>query len=364
MLAAVFRIMWLRLWRDKGALILAFILPGFIFAIFAAIFSNASGGQLDIRAAMAVTSKVEATQSFAVTISDNATFSLSTDENWTESEVKERVRLGQEDVGFILFGDITDPSTPSIQIIKDPSRDIAATILMGQLRQELSKLSNQQSARIFSETSALKLENDTAQTDQSVTYYIGATAILFLLFSAMQGASISLEERKSGISDRMLTGPMGAASMTFGKFLFLTLVGTLQAVIIVSVAGLFFHVSVLSMALPLLLASICAAALAASIALLTVSLCDSLSQMNTVSTFLVLLFSAVGGSMVPRFMMPDWLQNIGIFTPNHWVIESYYGILARGQSVSDLIVVWGVIFSAMSVCLFLAVLISHKMMRV
>jgi len=56
MLSAVFNIMWLRLWRDKGALVLAFILPGFIFAIFAAIFSNASGGQLDLRAALAVTS--------------------------------------------------------------------------------------------------------------------------------------------------------------------------------------------------------------------------------------------------------------------------------------------------------------------
>ena len=41
MISAIFKIMWLRLWRDKGALVLAFILPGFIFAIFAAIFSNA-----------------------------------------------------------------------------------------------------------------------------------------------------------------------------------------------------------------------------------------------------------------------------------------------------------------------------------
>ena len=55
MINAIFKTMWLRLWRDKGALILAFILPGFIFAVFASIFSNAAGGNLDIRVAMSVT---------------------------------------------------------------------------------------------------------------------------------------------------------------------------------------------------------------------------------------------------------------------------------------------------------------------
>jgi len=364
MISAVFRIMWLRLWRDKGALVLAFILPGFIFAIFAAIFSSASGGQLDIRVAMAVTSPVEATQSFGKRIAENATFSLTTDANWTEADVRERVRLGQDDVGFVMFGDIRDPNTPSIHIIKDPSRDIAATILMGQLRQKLAVLAQTTSTEIFVQSSAIQANEDDTQTDPSVTYYIGATAILFLLFSAMQGASISLEERKSGISDRLLTGPKGATLMTLGKFLFLTMIGTLQAVVIVAVAGFFFKVPVAGLALPLLFASLCAAAFAASIALLTVSLCTSLSQMNTVSTFLVLLFSAIGGSMVPRFMMPDWLQNIGRFTPNHWVIESYYGILARGQSVSDLLSVWSIVIGATCVCLFLAVFISHKMMRV
>ncbi len=364
MISAVFKIMWLRLWRDKGALVLAFILPGFIFAIFAAIFSNASGGALDLRVSMALTSGAPASIAFAEEIQSKADFTLTTDTNWTEETIKERVRLGQDDVGIVISGDITKPNSQPISIIKDPSREVAATVLMGQIRQIMAQGSNVNTPEVFSQVSALPEGENTNLTDQSVTYYIGATAILFLLFSAMQGAAISLDERKSGISDRLLVGPAGAIAMLTGKFLFLTFIGTIQAVIIVAVGHFAFTVSVAGHFTVLALACVGSAALASAIALLVASLSGSSAQMNTVSTFIVLLFSAIGGSMVPRFMMPDWLQSLGRFTPNHWSIEAFYGILARGQSAYDLLHVWGILFGGAAFLLLLAAFISHRMMRV
>ena len=104
--------------------------------------------------------------------------------------------------------------------------------------------------------------------------------------------------------------------------------------------------------------------LSSGLALLVAALCGSQPQMHALSTFLVLLLSAVGGSMVPRFMMPEWLQNLGQFTPNHWAIEAFYGVLARGQDASDLLLVWGILFGGAVLSLFLAAILSHKMMRV
>ena len=152
--------------------------------------------------------------------------------------------------------------------------------------------------------------------------------------------------------------------MLSGKFAFLTLVGFLQSAIICAVAAVFFSVPVMAHLFPLALACLGAAVLASGVALLVASLCKTQTQMNTVSTFAVLLLSAVGGSMVPRFMMPSWLQQLGVITPNFWSIEAFYGILARGQSVLDLLAVWGVLFGGGFVCLGLAAFLSHKLMRV
>ena len=364
MIFAVFKTMWLRLWRDRGALILAFVLPGFIFAVFAAIFSNASGGNLDLRVAVANVSTNEQTLRFSETLRRSDLITVSYDESWSEVDISERIRLGQEDVGVVFFGSISNPKTASIQIIEDPSRKVAATVLKGQIRQMLATSSGSESTKVFETVSALGAENSSQLKNPTVTYYIGATAILFLLFSAMQGAALSIDERQSGISDRLMVGQLGALGMLSGKFIFLVTVGFVQAAIICGVAGAFFDVPILSDLVGIALACLGTSVLASGIAVVLASLCKTQAQMNTVSTFVVLLLSAVGGSMVPRFMMPSWLQSLGTFTPNFWSIEAFYGILARGQSALGLLPVWSVLFGGGFLCLGIAALLSHKLMRV
>ena len=383
MISAIFKIMWLRLWRDKGALILAFILPGFIFAIFAAIFANASGGNLSLRVSMAIESQAQASVEFADHMQSDPNFTITTDATWTQNTLKERIRLGQDDVGFVIIGDIGQIDRPAIIIIKDPSREVASSVLKGQIRQSLADLRQATAPKIFKEVSALDsaLDNpnpdkneislNTAKAspartvkDPSVIYYVGATAILFLLFSAMNGANLSIEERRYGIAGRLMLGPKRALKMIFGKFLFLSCIGFIQVGVIILVANIFFGVPVLGLVIAISLACLSAAMLAASLALLLAACCDSQAQMHTLSTFIVLLVSAIGGSMVPRFMMPDWLQSLSLITPNYWVIEAFYGLLARGQSVPELWHIWCIIFGIIGVSLSLAAILSHKFMRV
>lgn len=397
MIWAVFKVMALRLWRDKGALVLAFVLPGFIYAVFAAIFSTASGGKLDMRVTMAVTNDASATQRLSEVLQAQTDFLLIYDAAFTAQDIEERVRLGTEDVGIVLRGDITSPGEQPILIIYEPSRKIAADMLSGQLRQTIGRdmpdvlLTQQiqtisriaggytqaQSARIDAVLGSTETQTGSdyiavtpvatgpgAQIkDATVAYYVGATAIMFLLFSAMQGAALSLEERGSGITDRLLLGPRGAMGMMAGKFAFLTLQGTVQAIIILGVAASFFEIPVIVNLGPLLFACLLAASVAAAIALLVSVMAKSSVQMNTASTFIVLLFSAVGGSMVPRFMMPGWMQSLGNFTPNAWVIETFYGIVARGSDASQLAMPIAILAVITAGCLIFAAILSHRLMR-
>lgn len=371
MIFAIIKAMYLRLWRDKGALILAFILPGAIFAVFAIIFSTASGGTLDLRVAFAVDSQEEQIIDLSETFKTSANFDIISEPQWTAQNVKMSVRLGETDIGVVLSVD--DDLNPKWIIYEDPSRKVATPILKGQIRQLLAsqmiapqntEVKGHEKKDIFTTLSALPETSATGQkSDKSVTYYIGATAILFLMFAAMQGASISIDERKSGLSQRLMVGPKGTFLMLGGKFIFLTLIGVLQCVTILAVAVIFFNVTIMPDILALMLIMLATAMISSGLALLVAALCMSQSQMHTISTFIVLIFSAIGGSMIPRFMMPAWLQNLGVITPNYWAIEGFYGILARDQSIASLWPVWSVMFGGAVLLFLLAAMISHKLMR-
>ena len=411
MIWAVFKIMALRLLRDRGALLLAFVLPGLVYAIFAAIFSSASGGNLDIRVAMANISPTEDAASFTRHMQDDPDLTVIYDEAWGAAQISQHVREGTADVGLVIRGDLSDSASLPLLLITEPSREIAASVLNGQIRAKLARhlphimlkeqadnvqraighyapeqiialnaaqkqmaedgkvaSANADIESLIETRSALESLNGEGANrpilkDASIAYYVGAVAILFLLFSAMQGAAISLEERGSGITQRLLMGPRGAFAMLIGKFTFLVVQGTVQAFVILGVAALIFNVTVLPYLPALLLISLACACISASLGLLLASLSQSAVQMHTISTFAVLLLSAIGGSMVPRFMMPSWLQEAGSLTPNALAIEGYYAVLARGNSALEIITPVCSLLAMSAICLLLAAYISHRFAR-
>ncbi len=176
-----------------------------------------------------------------------------------------------------------------------------------------------------------------------VAYYAGAVAMLFLLFSAVHGALSVLEERDAGLLDRLLAGPGGMGAVVGGKFLFLVVQGVGQVTLIFLLAWVGWGVPLLDRLAGYLVVTIAAAIAAAGLALALTTACRTRRQAQTLANIAILVLSAVGGSMVPRFFMPEWLQSIGWFTPTTWAVEAYSGLFWRGDPATSLLLPVGLL---------------------
>jgi ABC-2 type transport system permease protein len=173
-----------------------------------------------------------------------------------------------------------------------------------------------------------------------VAYYAGAVAILFLLFSSVHGAISMIDENESGIMDRVLAGPGTMAAVVNGKALFLVAQGFVQVGVIFVIAWIVHDVDLPSHVPTWAVTTTAASIAAAGLALCVAMVCRTKRQAQTLANVAILVVSALGGSMVPRFFMPPVLQDVGWLTPNTWALEAYTAIFWRNEPVGALVIPW------------------------
>ena len=57
----------------------------------------------------------------------------------------------------------------------------------------------------------------------------------------------------------------------------------------------------------------------------------------SVSASVLIIMTAIGGIMVPRFVMPDVMQKMSLFVPHGWALEGYLSVLVRNQTVAEIL---------------------------
>lgn len=409
MSAAIFRAMLLGLVRDRGALLMSFFLPAVFFLIMAEIFTATSGDRVTLKVVILDEIADEVSTRLLNALEDRDTLRITAlgpiIPGQDRAALIDRVRSGEFDIGLILRAD-AEPldeaggfgPAPLLMIV-DPAIGAAEPMLVGEIRRAyFSALPDVAMGNVIDELENQFLTLDAEQRESVaegleemreeagagrqvgwsfedllaretvaggesinlVAYSAGAVAFLFLLFASVHGAVSLLEEQESGILDRVLAGPGGMAVLVNGKFCYVIVQGFVQVSVIFTAAWIIYDVDVPGHAVAWLLITVCASVCAAGLAMLLAAACQTRRQAQTIANTVILVLSALGGSMVPRFFMPQMLQDIGWLTPNTWALEAYSGIFWRNESLTDVLMPMGLLLMSGLIGWWLAQILSRR----
>jgi ABC-2 type transport system permease protein len=146
-------------------------------------------------------------------------------------------------------------------------------------------------------------------------------------------ASSILEEKRGGTFRRLLVAPLPKPILLAGKILPYYVVNLIQIAIMFGVAHLLFGMG-FGDAVALAVVSLALAAAATGLGVLVAAFGRTDTQVGGISSLLTLTMSAVGGCMVPSFVMPDFLQTLSRLTPHGWAMQGFQDVLVRGYGLA------------------------------
>ena len=169
-----------------------------------------------------------------------------------------------------------------------------------------------------------------------VSFYAAAIGVMFLLFTASGASGSLLDEAESGTLDRVLSTRVTMTTLLAGKMAFCTLLAFSQLVLMFVWAWLVFKLDFLAHIPGFVIMGVSTALAVGAFGMLLASLCRTRAQLGALSTLVILIMSSIGGSMFPRFLMPEGMQKAGLLTINAWAIDGFTKVFWRDEPVSHL----------------------------
>jgi ABC-2 type transport system permease protein len=364
-----------RLLHNRMELLLTFVVPIAFFSIFAVIFGGGVSGKTTPKIKVAVVDEVESTASRAVieSLKKNAGLRFMRDQDsgsLRRSQAQELVRRGSLTIAIVLR---TRDEQVAVDLLSDASDQVAGQLVTALVTRSLMLAAADQHASMFG--SAGVVENPTpkrngtlgdaiqtvvakpAPSDSAsaateriqvvdvmgegksnpiVSMYAAGIAVMFLLFGATGGGGALLEERENQTLDRLLSTQLSMDQLLLGKWFYMTALGVLQVGVMFLWAQLVFGVDLLGHLDGFVMMTVVTASAASAFGLFLATLCKTRGQLNGLSVILVLSMSALGGSMVPRYVMSERLQHYGLWTFNAWALDGYDKVFWRDLPVSAL----------------------------
>ncbi len=396
MIFAVVRTHLARLRRDRAAFVLAFVVPIVFFSIFAGIFGGSRGGTRRISVAVVDEDGSENSRRLVAALRAERGLNVvagnpaagGSEAPFDRASADAAVRAGSLPLALIIprgFGQIPirfgpSASRPKLLLLADSSDPIGPQVVAGLLQgiaatampdvmaqtgvEELERwgggLTPEQRARM--DTSIRTLRDRAASpgrpgsgasaaglVDVEVKDILGETkknptsallaaglGVMFLLFSAAGAGGALIEEAESGTLDRILSTRVSMGRLLLGKVAYLSSVAVTQLVVMFVWGQIFFGLELHRHVPGFLIMTIVTAVACSCFGLVLAALSRSRMQLVALSNLLILAMSALGGSMIPRAMLSETVQKMGLVTLNAWAIDGFMKVFWRDEPIVNL----------------------------
>jgi ABC-2 type transport system permease protein len=358
--------------HDQRSVILTFLLPFILICLFAFAYGglgkfNGRSEPISLlvadldqtRSSGEIIHKIDSLEDIRIVVSDSI-------------KSKELVIKGKYACALIVYKGFQDSlnagNTPQIELLFDRSREMEISILQQNLISAFMSSTNEIIIKKNIEKYVQELfpddENDISEdifgavikkegnrqaikwtpivgirndTRLGLIQAVAGTAILMLLFSVAGVGTSILEEKENGTINRLLYSPLKRSTILYSKMLFAFFLSIIQLTTMFLFAWLVFKMD-LSVNIPALILMIIATAFAvSSFGIFLAAIAKTRQQAQNLSTIIILVMSAIGGSMIPLFIMPAILQKIALLSVNYWGIQGFYDIFWRVLPLEEIL---------------------------
>jgi len=164
---------------------------------------------------------------------------------------------------------------------------------------------------------------------------VAGTAILMLLFSMASVGTSILEEKENGTINRLLYSPLNSRIILYSKMLVAFFIAILQLTVMFIFSWIFLGLDITINIKGLILMILSTAFAISSLGIFLASIARTRQQAQNLSNLIILVMSAIGGSMIPLFYMPQIMNKVAVFSINYWGIQGFYDIFWRLLPVSE-----------------------------
>ena len=345
-----------RFFRDKIALFFTIGFPLIFLLVFGSLNSNNNGASFKV--AIINQSKSSFAQQFVDGLDENAVLKVSKDVTNLDT-AQDKMSRSELDAAIVLpedFGNIqqdNDYPTGQAKIIYTQNNQQSATALRGILESQFNVINAKIVTNItpFTVIPVQLNQNSLSAFDYSFAGLLGFAIIGMGIFGPV---NVFPELKKMGILRRLSTTPLRVWQYFLSTMIGQAIIGVISLLVMFIVAILVFHLKVVGNWFELGLLLIGSIIMILGIGLALGGWAKNERQVAPLANIVVFPMMFLSGTFFPRFLMPEWLQNISGYLPLTPVIDGIRLIASEGKHFIDILPQIGLIGAWFIVIYFIA----------